>query len=117
MELADLGPFEGPSEQDQPQPQPWPCPTCGKDQPAGKKMPASFPAVLDIGDGSASVRCATCEREVDWDGDNIAYQAEGIPVTVTWAPEHEGLGGWHGDVRCDCGWTWEITLRPKVAAS
>jgi hypothetical protein len=28
---------------------------------------------------------------------------------IKFTPEHPNLGGWHGDMRCDCGYWWEFT--------
>lgn len=36
-----------------------------------------------------------------------------ITGTIEFIPEHENLGGWHGMIRCDCGWCWQFTPNPK----
>ena len=32
-----------------------------------------------------------------------------IPVSLSFGADHPNLGGWHGDMPCDCNWWWEIT--------
>lgn len=31
-----------------------------------------------------------------------------IAGTIKFIPEHENLGGWHGTIRCDCGYCWQF---------
>lgn len=62
---------------------------------------------LDIEEGQVHVACPNCGCSPHEIPDEL-NMPEPLRVRVKFVPEHTNLGGWHGDIRCDCGWWWEI---------
>lgn len=64
---------------------------------------------LSLNEGQAAIHCGCEECEdavlgmVGMDGVDMVVE---IPGTVRFESDHPNLGGWHGDVRCDCNWWW-----------
>lgn len=54
--------------------------------------------------------CMDCDQDVEIE----SLFLNEIQGTVTFVPAHEGLGGWHGLNRCDCGWAWDFTPLPPI---
>mgnify|MGYP001566964791 CR=1 FL=1 len=91
---------------------PWPddCAACGRPgrYNGGKVLVDGVKALLTISEGAASVRCAAGREEIGYD--SLEYELVGeIPVTTQLHWLCGDPGGWHGDNRCDCSWTVELT--------
>lgn len=71
---------------------------------------------LAIEDGSMAMSCTVCGGRPDILDrlDSVYFDMQPIPVSITFEADHPNLGGWHGDVRCDCNYWYAIT--PLVAA-
>ena len=66
---------------------------------------------LAIEEGGMTLSCSACGSLPDWldQMDSVYFDMQPIPVSVTFEADHPNLGGWHGDVRCDCNWWYAIT--------
>jgi len=95
-------------------PDPAPVPTC----PIGVEghrwvLSFEFGPVLHLEEGEVCPKAnptdtfTVCENAVLYDGFEGLVMAP-LPVRVAFGADHENLGGWHGDVRCDCNWWWEM---------
>jgi hypothetical protein len=103
-----------------PMPEPTPPEKCPVG-PAGHKWVLEFDTgpSLHLADGETcpslypdrpEIKETVCEDTVLGYAGFDVVQMEPIPVRVAFETDHPNLGGWHGDVRCDCNWWWQITL-------
>lgn len=70
---------------------------------------------LEINEGQVSLVHATCGKPppASWgDWEDLVYM-NAIPVRLAWVPECDG-SMWHGDQRCDCGVSVELTPVPET---
>jgi hypothetical protein len=55
---------------------------------------------------------SVCEEEVFGYLGIEALVMGPLPVRLSFVADHPNLGGWHGDMRCDCNWWWEVRPEP-----
>jgi hypothetical protein len=84
-------------------------------------QPADDRYLLTIEEGVAVIVHRACGKQPpstrgDWQ--DLVVMDQPLPVTAKWVPECDG-SEWHGDHRCDCGATVQLTAAsaPKNAAT
>lgn len=65
---------------------------------------------LEIEEGQAQLVHAACGKQppASWGDWHDLVTMEAIPVTLEWVPDCDG-SMWHGEHRCDCGASVQIT--------
>jgi hypothetical protein len=79
--------------------------------------PADAQYLLTIEEGVAVIVHAACGKQPpstwgDWA--DLVVMDQPIPVTAEWVPDCDGFQ-WHGDNRCDCGATVQLTPAAQTA--
>lgn len=77
-------------------------PECGPACPGPETH--SWRLSIEMGQASISSGCPECDLQMD-PGFDLGLEVVGR--MEVWQ-DHPNLGGWHGDVRCDCNWGWNF---------